>query len=97
MKVVPLISYEIDLGIRYISDIPYIGYGFILGRPREKDWSEFDGSTMKQGREDWRPIMIRGINSGQTVKVHGSAYGYKLDDFEITGPLTVHDPRGEKV
>ena len=55
---------------------------FIMVRPVKRDWSDYDGSTMRQGREEFRPCMIRGHNSSQSVRCHGSAYAYPLEEFE---------------
>lgn len=56
---------------------------------KQSDWSFFDGSTCKMGRE-WRPCMISGISTSQRVRVIGSNGGYELSLFEFCdAPLTI--------
>jgi len=66
-----------------IRDLPFAGHCYVLARPIKGDWSEYDGSTSRQGRQEFRPCMIRGIESGQRVYVIGSQYAYDLAKFEI--------------
>lgn len=64
-------------------DIPWGSHQFVFARPLTKDWSELDGTTMKVGREEFRPVKISGVGDGQRIYVIGSAYGYAVDQFEI--------------
>lgn len=84
-------GFKSQFGVTYFASIPWGGHGFILARPKVDDWSEYDGSTIRAGREEFRPVMIRGVESGQRVYVHGGSYGFDVDRFEFSGPLTVYD------
>jgi hypothetical protein len=66
-----------------IREIPYGGHEFVMARPTNRDWSDYDGSTMKQGRAEFRPCMIRGHNSGQSMRCIGSPYAHPLSEFEL--------------
>lgn len=66
-----------------VRDIPYASHQFVMARPVKGDWNEYDGSTMRQGREEFRPVMISGVEQGQRIFVIGSAYGYDITKFEI--------------
>lgn len=66
-----------------VRDLPFAGHCFVMARPIKGDWSEYDGSTMRQGRQEFRPCMIRGQDTGQRLNVIGSAYSYDLSKFEI--------------
>lgn len=68
---------------KQVRDIPYASHQFVMARPVKGDWSEYDGSTMRQGREEFRPVMISGVESGQRIFVIGSSYGYDITKFEI--------------
>lgn len=63
---------------------------FVWARPRARDWSFYDGSTSRQGIEEFRPVMVRGHNEAQNVRVQGSAYAFAMEDFEfgdvVAGP-----------
>lgn len=72
-----------------VRDIPYGSHQFVLARPVEGDWSDFDGSTMKQGRDEYRPVMISGVEEGQRIFVIGSAYGYDITKFEVGFDLSI--------
>ncbi len=71
-----------------VRDIPYASHVFVLARPVMGDWSDFDGSTMRQGREEFRPVMISGVEEGQRIFVIGSAHGYEITKFEIGADLS---------
>ncbi len=66
-----------------VRDLPFAGHCFVMARPIKGDWSEYDGTTMRAGREEFRPCMIRGQDTGQRLNVIGSAYSYDLAKFEI--------------
>jgi hypothetical protein len=71
-----------------IRKMPYAAHQFVMARPLSRDWSYFDGSTSKQGNEEFRPVMIRGHEHGQRIFCIGTAYGYDLDQFEIGQDLS---------
>jgi hypothetical protein len=56
---------------------------FVFARPKSRDWSEIDGSTVPQGREEFRACMILGHDEGQRLFMIGSKYGYQPEAFEI--------------
>lgn len=64
-------------------EIAYTGHLFVWARPLVKSWSYYDGATMKQGNEEFRPVMVRGIENGQSVRVAGTQYAYPMEDFEF--------------
>ncbi len=70
-----------------VRDIPWGSHQFVLARPVMGDWSDFDGSTMRQGRDEFRPVMIRGVEQGQRIFVIGSASGYDITKFEVGADL----------
>lgn len=71
-----------------VRDIPYGSHQFVMARPVKGDWSDFDGSTMRQGREEFRPVMISGVEEGQRIFVIGSAHGYDITKFEVGADLS---------
>jgi hypothetical protein len=68
---------------------PYGKHIFVLARPRERDWSHYDGCTFAQGMEEWRPVMVQGHGTGQRLCAIGSNYAYSLEDFEIGPQLDI--------
>ena len=73
--------------VTQVRDIPYASHQFVMARPVMGDWSDFDGSTMRQGREEFRPVMISGVEQGQRIFVIGSAHGYDIANFEVGADL----------
>jgi hypothetical protein len=69
-------------------EIPFGEHIFVLARPRTKDWSTIDGTTMRVGNAEWRPCKISGHNDGQRLYIIGSQYAFDLDHFEIGRVLT---------
>lgn len=66
--------------------LPYGKHVFIWCRPKDsQDWSDFDGTTMRQGGEEFRPCKLSGHGDGQRVFVAGSPYGHLPEKFEF-GP-----------
>lgn len=74
--------------VTQVRDIPYASHQFVMARPVKGDWNEYDGSTMRQGREEFRPVMISGVEQGQRIFVIGSAHGYDITKFEIGDDLS---------
>ena len=70
---------------------PYGEHIFVLARPLAHDWKEFDGSTMNQGREEWRPMMVRGHGTGQRLFSPGSHYAQPMARFEIGPQLNISE------
>lgn len=66
-----------------LREIPYGEHLFVMARPVKGDWKDFNFSTMRQGRHEFRPCMIQGHESGQRIYVIGSQYAYELSQFEI--------------
>lgn len=64
-------------------EIKFAGHLFVWARPLVNDWSRYDGATMRQGREEFRPVMVRGHNDGQCVYAAGSQYAYPMEEFEF--------------
>lgn len=79
--------HESPLGFgQEMFSFPYGQHIFVLARPVERDWSSFDGSTMRSGTEEWRPMMVRGHGTGQRLYAIGSPYSHQMEEFEI-GPV----------
>lgn len=78
---------ESPLGFgREMFTFPYGHHIFVLARPLDRDWSSIDGSTMRSGTEEWRPMRVSGHGTGQRLCAIGSPYAYQMDEFEI-GPI----------
>ena len=73
-------------------EIPFAGHLFVWARPLVRTWSYYDGATMAQGRDEFRPVMVRGHDTGQGVYCQGSAYHYPMEDFEFGEVISMFDP-----
>ena len=66
-------------------EIEFSKHIFVWARPRAGDWSHYDGSTTRQGNEEFRPVLVWGHNEDQSVMVHGSASAYTPEEFQFGG------------
>ena len=71
-------------------ELPFFGaHIFVFARPIAGDWSDYDHCFRVQGRDEFRPCMIRGHHEGQRVYTLGSQYGHLPEEFEFGSDIAV--------
>lgn len=65
-------------------EFPFAGHVFVWARPKNRDWSAYDGTNLVRAENDeFRPCKMTGHNASRRLVIIGTASHFDLDLFEI--------------